>query len=51
MSKRDNKNLLDKRKLLRQTDHLTRPPRLEGATKEAMMQPIRKRRKRRPAGS
>jgi hypothetical protein len=30
-------NILDKKKLLRQEDHLTRPPRLEGAMKEKMM--------------
>lgn len=50
MSKRNNENLLDKKKMLRQADHFTRPPRLEGAVKEAMMQPIRKKRKKRPAG-
>ena len=26
--------------------HLTRPPRLEGKVKEAMMQPVRKKKKR-----
>ena len=33
---------MDKKRVLRQTDHLTRPPRLEGKIKEAMMQPMRK---------
>ena len=28
---------------IRQLMHLTRPPRLEGTVKEAMMQPVRKR--------
>jgi len=37
--------VIDKKKLLREQDHLTRPPRLEGVVKEAMMQPIRKKRK------
>ncbi|MBI2610453.1 hypothetical protein HYW60_00740 [Candidatus Kaiserbacteria bacterium] len=34
----------DKREI-REVSHLTRPPRLEGKTKEAMMQPKRKHRK------
>lgn len=42
MSIRNTNNTLDKKKLLREQDHLTRPPRLEGAVKEKMMQPIRK---------
>jgi len=33
---------LDKKRLLREHDHLTRPPRLEGKVKEAMMQPVKK---------
>ena len=37
--------MIDKKKLLRAQDHLTRPPRLEGAVKEAMMQPVRKKKK------
>ncbi len=45
MSKRNKKNILDKKKLLREQDHLTRPPRLEGAVKEKMMQPVRKKKK------
>lgn len=45
MSKRNNKNPIDKRKLLREADHLTRPPRLEGAVKETMMQPHKKKKK------
>lgn len=32
----------DRKKLLREQDHLTRPPRLEGVVKEAKMQPIKK---------
>lgn len=40
MSKR--KKIFDKKRLLRENNHLTRPPRLEGAVKEAMMQPIKK---------
>ena len=38
---------LDKKKLLRELDHLTRPPRLEGKVKNAMMNPIRKPKKKR----
>lgn len=34
----------DKKKLLRQQDHLTTPPRLEGAVKNAKMNPTKKRR-------
>jgi len=33
---------MDKKKLLRQEDHLTRPPRLEGKAKNVAMNPIRK---------
>lgn len=32
----------DKKKILREKDHLTRPPRLEGKVKNAKMNPIRK---------
>lgn len=32
----------DKKKFLREQDHLTRPPRLEGKVKNAMMNPVRK---------
>lgn len=32
----------DKKKFLREQDHLTRPPRLEGKVKNTMMNPIRK---------
>ena len=38
-------NLIDKKKLLRKLDHLTRPPRLEGVVKNKMMNPIRKKKK------
>ncbi len=33
---------MDKKRLLRQSDHFTMPPRLEGKVKNAMMQPVRK---------
>jgi len=36
---------IDKKKLLREAGHLTRPPRLEGKTKNAKMNPKRKKRK------
>lgn len=36
----------DKKKLLREQDHLTRPPRLEGKVKNAMMNPVRKPKKK-----
>jgi hypothetical protein len=45
MTTRNHNNPTDKKKLLREADHLTRPPRLEGAVKEAMMQPKRKKKK------
>lgn len=45
MTKRDHQNPIDKKKMLREADHLTRPPRLEGAVKEAMMQPRKKKKK------
>jgi hypothetical protein len=38
--------LIDKKKLLRQSDHLTRPPRLEGKAKNAQMNPVKKKKKR-----
>ncbi len=37
MSKRKKKDLSDKKKLLREEDHLTRPPRLEGVVKKSKM--------------
>lgn len=37
--------LVDKKRLLRQLDHTTRPPRLEGIVKEHMMQPVRKKKR------
>lgn len=41
-----NKRMLtDKKKLLRQEDHLTRPPRLEGKAKNAGLEPVRKKKK------
>lgn len=42
--------ILDKKRLLREVDHLTRPPRLEGAAKNNMMNPTRKKVKSREAG-
>jgi hypothetical protein len=33
---------MDKKKVLREQDHLTRPPRLEGKAKNAAMNPVRK---------
>ena len=35
-------NLIDKKKLLREQDRLTRPPRLEGKAKNSGMNPRRK---------
>lgn len=36
---------INKKKLLRETDHLTRPPRLEGKAKNAGINPSRKEKK------
>ena len=36
---------MDKKKMLREIDHLTRPPRLEGKAKNAGLNPIRKKKK------
>jgi len=36
---------IDKKKLLRSEDHLTRPPRLEGKVKNAMMYSPKKKKK------
>ncbi len=38
-------NPMNKKKLLRQVDHFTRPPRLEGKAKNAGMNPIRKKKR------
>lgn len=38
---------IDKKTQIRQQDHLTRPPRLEGKVKNAMMNPVRKPKKKR----
>ncbi len=38
---------MDKKKILRQMDRLTRPPRLEGVVKNAKINPVRKKRLRR----
>lgn len=37
--------VLDKKRLLREVTHLTRPARLEGGTKNRMMNPMRKKKK------
>jgi hypothetical protein len=42
MSKNKNNNTINKKKLLRATDHLTTPPRMEGKVKNAMMNPVKK---------
>lgn len=39
------KQITDKKKVLRQTDHLTTPPRLEGKAKNAGLDPVRKKKK------
>jgi len=44
------REVTDKKRLLREQDRLTRPPRLEGVVKEAMMQPVRKKKKSRVGG-
>lgn len=36
---------LDKKGILRRSDHLTRPPRMEGDAKNAGMNPVRKKRR------
>lgn len=45
MPKLSKRNISDKKKLLREQDHLTRPPRLEGVVKEKMMQPVRRKKR------
>lgn len=48
MIKKDKPNkerIIDKEKLAHEQGHLVRPPRLEGVVKEAMMQPIRKKKR------
>ncbi|MEK7150769.1 MAG: hypothetical protein AAB783_01055 [Patescibacteria group bacterium] len=45
MRSHNKKNTLDKKRLLREQGHVTRPPRLEGVVKENMMQPVRKKKK------
>lgn len=41
-----NSKQTDKKRLLRKLDHLTLPPRLEGTVKNAMMNPVRKKKKK-----
>ena len=43
--KTKNQNIKDKKKILRETNHLTRPPRLEGVVKNTKMNPVKKKRK------
>lgn len=38
--------MVDKKKFLREMDHLTRPPRLEGKAKNAKMNSVRKSKKK-----
>ncbi len=38
-------NPIDKKKLLSESTHLTRPPRLEGVVKNKMMNPTQKKKK------
>ena len=45
MIKKDTSRIIDKEKLARERGHPMRPPRMEGVVKEAMMQPIRKKRR------
>ena len=42
---KQNDQVTDKERLIRKTQHLTRPPRLEGAGKNKMMNPILKSKK------
>ncbi len=42
MKEFDKQHPADKKKRIREEDHLTRPPRLEGKTKNAMMNPVKK---------
>jgi hypothetical protein len=39
------KQITDRKKILRQTDHLTTPPRLEGKAKNTGLNPVRKKKK------
>ncbi len=52
--KKNNLQIQDKKRHLRSTNHLTRPPRLEGKVKNARMNPVRKlkqNKKETPVGS
>lgn len=40
--------IIDKKKLQRETDHFTHPPRLEGVVKNKMLYPIRKKKRTKP---
>lgn len=48
MSKHHKLQPVNKNKLIRQSDHLTTPPRLEGVVKNAKMNPIKKQKGQRP---
>lgn len=37
--------VIDKKKLVRESEHVTRPPRLEGVVKNAKMNPVKKEKK------
>ena len=41
----NNKYMVDKKKVIREMDHLTRPPRLNSNTKNTRMNPVRKSKK------
>jgi len=41
----NNKYVVDKKKFIREADHLTRPPRMECKTKNSRMNPVRKSKK------
>lgn len=45
MIRNDKTRIIDKEKLAHERTHLVRPPRLEGVVKEAMMQPVRKKKR------
>ena len=45
MMDKNDKTPVDKKRLLRQEDHLTLPPRLEGVVKNAKMNPVKKEKK------
>lgn len=42
----NNQTMLDKKKILREQGHLTRPPRLEGVVKNKNMNPVKKKKRK-----